>query len=172
MHKASVPACRLHLGAPIGVPLDVDLITLRSRGVVRILVAMVPKALERQVDLGHIFAVACAVKVFDFVFHREPTDFVADPSFAPFFSGDGRMMMWMKRTWATNKDHAISGPSGASTSSEVSNMDVDTSLPPSSANKGKSVAASHVFCSVITSYNANPRTRILNVTDKPRSTPT
>jgi hypothetical protein len=56
-----------------------------------------------------------------------------------------------------DKDHDISGPSGASTSSEVSNMDVDTSLPPSLANKGKSVAASTVFCSVITPYNANSR---------------
>jgi hypothetical protein len=37
-------------------------------------------------------------------------------------------------------------------------MEVDTSLPSSSANKGKSVVDTTVLCSVITPYNANPTT--------------
>jgi hypothetical protein len=56
-----------------------------------------------------------------------------------------------------DKDLDSFGPSEA-TASGASNMDVETSPPSSSANKGKSVAASTVLCSVITPYNANPRT--------------
>jgi hypothetical protein len=47
-----------------------------------------PRALEGQVDdTGPFLAVACAVKLklFGFVFRRELADFVADPSFIPFF---------------------------------------------------------------------------------------
>jgi hypothetical protein len=77
------------VGTLLGVPLDVDLVTLRSHGVVHIFVAMVnPKALEGHVDdFCPFLAVACAVKLkfFSFVFCREPTDFVVDPSFTPFF---------------------------------------------------------------------------------------
>jgi hypothetical protein len=127
---------------------------------VRIYVAMVnPMALEGQVDdRGPFLAVACAVKLklFDFVFRHEPADFVADPSFTPFF--------WRRKgddvdeeDLGNDKDLDSFGPSGA-TASEASNMEVDTSLPSSSANKGKSVAASTVLCSVITPYNTNPRT--------------
>jgi hypothetical protein len=62
---------------------------MQSCGVVRILVAMVnPKALEAQVDdIGPFLAVACTVrlKLFRFVFRREPSEFVADPSFSQFF---------------------------------------------------------------------------------------
>jgi hypothetical protein len=144
----------------LGVPLDVDLVTLRSRGVVRIFVAMVnPKALEGQVDeTGPFLAVACAVKLklFGFVFRREPADFVADPSFTPYF--------WRRKgddvdeeDLGNDKDHDSFGPSGAA-ASEASNMDVDSSLPSSSTNKGKSDAAATVLCPVITPYNAFPRT--------------
>jgi hypothetical protein len=62
---------------------------MRSRGVVRILVAMVnPKALEAQVDdIEPFLVVACAVKLklFTFVFRHEPAEFVADPVFSQFF---------------------------------------------------------------------------------------
>jgi hypothetical protein len=62
---------------------------MRSIGVVCILVAMFnPKALEAQLDdFGPLLAVACAVrlKLFSFVFHREPAEFVADPSFSQLF---------------------------------------------------------------------------------------
>jgi hypothetical protein len=119
-----------------------------------------PKALEGQVDdTGPFLAVACVVKLklFDFVFRREPADFVADPSFTHFFwrrKGDDED----EEDLGNDKDHDSSGASGVP-ASEVSNMDVDTSIPSSSANKGKSVAASTVLCSVITPYNTNPRTQ-------------
>jgi hypothetical protein len=62
----------------LGVPLDIDLVTLRSWGIVRVFVAMVnPMALEGQVDdTGPFLVVACAVKLklFGFVFRREPVD--------------------------------------------------------------------------------------------------
>jgi hypothetical protein len=118
-----------------------------------------PKALEGQVDdTGHFLAVACAIKLklFGFVFRREPADFVADPSFTPYF--------WRRKgddvdeeDFGNDKDRDSFGPSGAM-ASEASNMDVDSSLPSSSTNKGKSDAAATVLCPVITPYNAFPRT--------------
>jgi hypothetical protein len=145
----------------LGVPLDVDLVTLRSRGVVRIFVAMVnPKALEGHVDdNGPFLAMACVVKMklFGFVFRREPADFVADPSFTPFFwrqKGDDMD----EEDLGNDRDRDFSGPSGAPVS-EASNMEVDASMPSSSAGHGKSGAVSSVLCPVITPYNANPRTQ-------------
>jgi hypothetical protein len=95
VHVEGVPYTVRHfhglwaVGTLLGVPLDIDLVTMRSRGVVRILVAMVnPKALEAHVnDIGPFLAVAFAVrlKLFSFVFRREPSEFVADPSFSQFF---------------------------------------------------------------------------------------
>jgi hypothetical protein len=155
----------------LGVPLDIDLVTLRSRGIVRVFVAMVnPKALEGQVDdTGPFLAVACAVKLklFGFVFRREPVDFVADPSFTPFF--------WRRKgddvdeeDLGNDRDHGSSGPSGAP-ASQASNMEVDASMPAPSSDKGKSVAASSVVFPVITPYNANPRTpRGLEIVERVR----
>jgi hypothetical protein len=139
VHVEGVPYTVRHfhglwaVGTLLGVPLDVDIVTLRSHGVVCIFVAMVnPKALEGQVDdTGPFLAMACAVKLklYDFMFHREPADFVADPSFTPYF--------WRRKgddvdeeDLGNDRDHDPSGPSGAP-ASEASNMDVDTSIPSS-----------------------------------------
>jgi hypothetical protein len=78
------------VGSLIGTTLDVDLVSLRSRGVVRILVAMnEPKNLDKQNDiLGYAclgVSVTVQLKGYDFFFHREPHDFVPDEGFTPFF---------------------------------------------------------------------------------------
>jgi hypothetical protein len=78
------------VGSLIGTTLDVDLVSLRSRGVVRILVAMnEPKNLDKQNDiLGYAclgVSVTVQLKGDDFFFHREPVDFVQDEGFTPFF---------------------------------------------------------------------------------------
>jgi hypothetical protein len=105
-----------------------------------------PKALEGQVDYtGPFLAVACDVKLklFDFVFLREPADFVVDPSFTPFF--------WRRKSddvdeedLGNDKDHDSFGPSRA-TASEASNMDVDSSLPSSTVNKRKVSGSFYCF---------------------------
>jgi hypothetical protein len=166
VHVEGVPYTVRHfhglwaVGTFLGVPLDVDLVTMQSRGVVRILVAMVnPKVLEAQTDdIAPFLAVACAVrlKLFSFVFRREPAEFVADPSFSQFF--------WRRKgddmdedDMGNDKDVDPAGPSGAPATG-ISSMEVDTSAPSSSTIPGKSVQVAHVLCPVITPYNASPRT--------------
>jgi hypothetical protein len=78
------------IGSLICTTLDVDLVSLRSHGVVCILVAMnEPKNLEKQNDiLGYpCLGVSITVKLkgYDFFFHREPHDFVPDENFTPYF---------------------------------------------------------------------------------------
>jgi hypothetical protein len=155
VHVEGVPYTVKHfhglwvVGTLIGVTLDVDLVTLQSRGFVHVLVAMEkPKALEKQVDGScPLLVVACALKpkIFYLLFHREPADFV------PFFwrrkGEDGD-----EEDLANDKNHGVSGPSGTS-NSEASNMDVDASHSPTLVNKGKFVVVSPLLC--ITPYNAN-----------------
>jgi hypothetical protein len=74
----------------VGTPVDVDLVTLRSRGVVRVRVAMMdPKNLQNRVDTQgrHCLGVTVAVdfKVYDFLFRQEQPDFVPDTGFVPYF---------------------------------------------------------------------------------------
>jgi hypothetical protein len=78
------------VGSLIGTTLDVDLVSLRSRGVVRILVAMnEPKNLDKQNNiLGYAclgVSVTVKLKGYDFFFRREPHDFLPDEAFTPFF---------------------------------------------------------------------------------------
>jgi hypothetical protein len=119
-----------------------------------------PKALEGQVDdIGPFLAVACAVKLklFDFVFRHEPVDFAVDPSFTSFFwrqKGDDMD----EEDLGNDKDHDSSCPSGAAPASKASNMEVDASIPSSSASKGKSMAVSTVLCPIITPYIDTPGT--------------
>jgi hypothetical protein len=78
------------VGSLIGTTLDVDLVSLRSLGVVRILVAMMePKNLDKfhEVHGCACLGVTVTVKLkgYDLYFRREQPDFVADPGFTPFF---------------------------------------------------------------------------------------
>jgi hypothetical protein len=69
--------------------LDVDLVTLRSCGIVRILIGMMnPKALEKQADVTGLYigvGVVVKLKFFEFLFHREAADFIPDLAFVPYF---------------------------------------------------------------------------------------
>ena len=71
----------------IGTTLDVDLVTYRSRGIVRILVGMLDsKVLEkRTADDGPYVGASCVVRLkeYGFYFSHEPADFVPDPNFVP-----------------------------------------------------------------------------------------
>jgi hypothetical protein len=78
------------VGSLVGTTLDVDLVSLRSMGVVRVLVAMMdPKYLDK---FNEARGCACLgvtatikMKGYDLFFHREKPDFVPDPGFTPFF---------------------------------------------------------------------------------------
>jgi hypothetical protein len=95
VHVEGVPYTVRHfhglwaVGTLIGKTLDVDLFTLRSRGIVRILVALVdPLVLSKSVDAhGPYLRVTATVltKGYEFTFRREKEDFVPDLGFTPFF---------------------------------------------------------------------------------------
>jgi hypothetical protein len=78
------------IGSLIGMTLDVDLVSLKSLGVVRILVAMMePKNLDKTNELQGYACLGVSVTVklkgYDFFFQREQHDFVPDKGFTPFF---------------------------------------------------------------------------------------
>jgi hypothetical protein len=78
------------VGSLIGTTLDVDLVSLRSRGAVRILIPMnEPKNLDKWNEVQGYACLGVSVTVqlkgYDFFFRREPQDFVPDEGFTPFF---------------------------------------------------------------------------------------
>jgi hypothetical protein len=102
VHVEGVPHMVRHflglwaVGSLIGTTLDVDLVSLRSLGVVRILVAMMePKNLDKMNELQGYACLGVSVTVklkgYDFFFRREQPDFIPDKGFTP-FSGSARVM--------------------------------------------------------------------------------
>ena len=95
VHLLGVPYTVRHLlgpwalGSLIGATLDVDLVTLWSRGIVRIQVGMLnSEALEKCVDeSGPYIGAPCVfmLEEYAFFFRREPSDFAPDPNFIPLF---------------------------------------------------------------------------------------
>jgi hypothetical protein len=96
VHVEGVPHTVRHflglwaVGSLIGTTLDVDLVSLRSLGVVRILVAMMEaKNLDKMNELQGYACLGVSVTVklkgYDFFFRREQPDFVPDKGFTPFF---------------------------------------------------------------------------------------
>ena len=103
VHVQGVPYTVRHflglwvVGSLIGTTLDVDLVTLRSQNVVRILVAMIDSSvLDKRVDeRGPYIGASCVIKLreYDFFFRREAGDFIPDPSFVPFSGGVREMIL-------------------------------------------------------------------------------
>jgi hypothetical protein len=154
------------VGSLIGTTLDVDLVSLRSRGVVRILVAMnEPKNLDKPNDiLGYAclgVSVTVQLKGYDFFFRREPVDFVPDEGFTPFF--------WKRKG---DDDAGFDGPGhdnpqndapNRDSSSTSASMDVDKPQGGNSSSHGKSVSQGPVVGSLapmiaVTPINPNPTT--------------
>jgi hypothetical protein len=73
------------VGSLIGTTLDVDLVSLRSLGIIRILVAMRdPSALEK--DNGCLQVIPLLqLNGYRFRFRREAAGFKPDPRFRPYF---------------------------------------------------------------------------------------
>ncbi|KAI4989472.1 hypothetical protein ZWY2020_036789 [Hordeum vulgare] len=94
LHVDGVPHTVRHflglwaVGTLMGKTLDVDLISLRRRGVVRILVAMTNTQIlaKDKDDAGPFVATDVVVKLkgYAFTFRREPTGYTPDPDFVPF----------------------------------------------------------------------------------------
>ena len=95
VHVQGVPYTVRHflgfwaIGSLIGMTLEVDLATYRSRGIVHILVGMVNShVLEKKTSsAGTYVGTACVVRLkeYEFIFHRETADFVPASGFVPFF---------------------------------------------------------------------------------------
>jgi hypothetical protein len=78
------------VGSLIGSTLDVDLVSLRSQGIVRILIAMRDLAtLQKDVDEANnpCLEVVASLKLngYRLRFRKQPSHYVADPGFRPFF---------------------------------------------------------------------------------------
>ena len=152
VHVQGVPYTIRHflglwaVGSLIGTTLDVDLVTLRSQNIVRILVGMIDSSvLEKRVDeKGPYIGAACVIKLgeYDFFFRRESTDFIVDPSFVPFF--------WRRKGDDPDPDAAgnAKGPSGSmdqasapgGSGSQSSNMEVDANVSSGAPVAGHSAA--------------------------------
>lgn len=147
VHVQGVPYTVRHflglwaLGSLIGTTLNVDLLTLRSRGIVRIKIGMLnSKSLDKFVDnAGSCIGATCVIKLksYDFFFRREPADFVPDPAFVPFFwrrKSDDADDEEMGKEKGVDSSLGLSGLTG----SQSSNMEVDANLASSTLfNNGK-----------------------------------
>jgi hypothetical protein len=148
--------------------MDVDLVSLWSLGVLRILVAMMdPKYLDK-----YNGAQGCAClgvtttikyKVYNLLFHRELPDFVPDPRFTPFF--------WKKKGDDSGKDGP--GPNnddvdapGHNSSTSTACMDIDNPSSSNSSLHGKTILGGsgdgseggRVYSIAVTPLNPNPMT--------------
>jgi hypothetical protein len=150
----------------IGTTLDVDLVSLRSLGVVRILVAMMePKNLDKfhEVHGCACLGVTVTVKLkgYDLYFCREQPDFVADPGFTPFF--------WKKKGDDSGNDGA--GPDAddmdaprRNITNSAARMDIDNLQSSNSSSHGNTVLdgsscapGGDVLSSIaVTPFNPNP----------------
>jgi hypothetical protein len=128
------------VGSLIGTTLDVDLVSLRSLGVVRILVAMMePKNLDKfhEVHGCACLGVTVTVKLkgYDLYFRREQPDFVVDPGFTPFF--------WRKKGDDSGNDGA--GPDADDmdaprrNSNSAARMDIDNPQSSNGSSHGNTV---------------------------------
>jgi hypothetical protein len=108
LHVDGVPHIVRHflglwvVGSLMGKTLDVDLLSLRRRGIVRILVAMFDsKLLDSKRDDVGLFVqsdVVVKLKGYEFRFRREPVGYVSEPDFVPF--------IWKKRDDSGGDDDA------------------------------------------------------------------
>jgi hypothetical protein len=146
VHVEGVPHTVRHflglwaVGSLIGTTLDVDLVSLRSFGVVRILVAMMePKNLDKwnEVQGYACLGVSVTVKLkgYTIFFRHEQQDFVPDHGFTPFF--------WKRKGDASNDgpgqyNDGTNPPSHDSTPTSA-NMEVDKPQANNNASHGKSV---------------------------------
>jgi hypothetical protein len=178
LHVDGVPHTVRHflglraVGSLMGKTLDVDLLSLRCHGVVRILVAMFDSKLlkSKSDEFGHFVNSDVVVKLkgYEFRFRREPAEYIPEPDFVPF--------IWRQ------KDEG-GGDDGANGKDPDDAMDTSDSLPAPSgtvlpiAQTGTSttshsgVSRSATLQMVVTPFNPNPQTpKALEVVEKLRKT--
>uniref|UniRef100_A0ACD5WF51 Uncharacterized protein n=1 Tax=Avena sativa TaxID=4498 RepID=A0ACD5WF51_AVESA len=145
------------VGGLMGNTLDVDLFSLRKRGIVRILVEMFDTKvfLKEKDSLGH-FIVSDAVvkhKVFEFRFRIEPEGYIPEPEFVPF--------LWRKGDDDADDDANGKHLEDAMDTSEavIANQGVgsgSSSAVQGTATTSSSQGVQRVFA--VTPFNANPVT--------------
>ena len=99
VHVTGVPYPLRHflglwaVGTLVGATIDIDLFTLRRRGIVRMLVGMLPGVEFKERDAQGPFIRTEGVlklKDYEFTFRPEPEGFIPDAGFTPFaWKGDG-----------------------------------------------------------------------------------
>ncbi|XP_051179109.1 uncharacterized protein [Lolium perenne] len=163
VHVEGVPHTVRHflglwaVGSLLGKTLDVDLVSLRRRGLVRVFVAMVDSSIlvkKKDGSEGPMMSdVVVKLKGYEFRFTREPAGYVAEPDFVPFIwkrkDGDSEDGRGKDIDDAMDTSEPALGPS-ASTSQQqpVSRT--------GAAQNGKPPAASTHYA--VTPFNPNPQT--------------
>jgi hypothetical protein len=177
LHVDGVPHTLRHflglwaVGSLLGKTVDVDLLSLRRRAVVRIQVAMIDaKVLEKISDSGKIIKsdVVVKLKAFEFRFRREPEDYVPEPDFIP--------LIWIKKDDADDEgDGNDAGDDDAMDTSEA-RAGPSTSMAPLGAVGGGGNQTSGGSRSVsammaLTPFNPNPQTpKAKEIVDRLRRT--
>ncbi|KAI4991237.1 hypothetical protein ZWY2020_039608 [Hordeum vulgare] len=146
----------------IGSTIDVDLLALRRRGIVRILVGMVADDCFRKTDaLGPYIKTTgvLVLKGYAFTFRPEAADFIPEPDFVPFFwerkekddpadkGSEGR-----DETGHKGKQSSTTGNLGAT------DMAIDTNSGQSSTHVQSASVAHLLNGMAITPINHNPQT--------------
>jgi hypothetical protein len=170
VHVEGVPHAVRHfhglwaVGSLVGAPQDVDLVTLRSRGIVRIQLASFDASsfTANSDDSGQYARAVVMIRLYgyEFRFRLEAPDFVPDPMFKPHF--------WKKKDDDVDGDTSFDGTGKQPESSvrhvgtSVTSMDVDSAKVAGATPSGKTVtlslepAGNHLIA--VTLYNPYPRT--------------
>ncbi|KAI4965533.1 hypothetical protein ZWY2020_051608 [Hordeum vulgare] len=168
VHVSGVPPSKRHflglwaVGTLIGSTIDVDLLALRRRGIVCILVGMVADDCFRKIDaLGPYIKTTSVLvlKGYAFTFRPEDADFIPEPDFVPFFwerkekddpadkGSEGR-----DETGHKGKQSSTCGNLGAT------DMAIDTNSGQSSTHVQSASVAHLLNGMAITPINQNPHT--------------
>ncbi|KAK1644768.1 hypothetical protein QYE76_062573 [Lolium multiflorum] len=177
LHVDGVPHTLRHflglwaVGSLLGKTVDVDLLSLRRRAVVRIQVAMIDaKVLEKISDSRKIIKsdVVVKLKAFEFRFRREPEDYVPEPDFIP--------LIWIKKDDAD--DDGDGNDAGDEDAMDTSEARVGPSTSVSAigavgAGGSQSAGGTRSVQAVmaLTPFNPNPQTpKAMEVVDRLRRT--
>uniref|UniRef100_A0ACD5Z868 Uncharacterized protein n=1 Tax=Avena sativa TaxID=4498 RepID=A0ACD5Z868_AVESA len=173
LHVEGVPHCLRSfwglwaVGGLMGLTQDVDLFSLRRRGVVRILVTMNDTSVFSQLSdaLGHYLKtyVVVQLKAYELRFSLEPAGYAPEPEFVPF--------LWRKRDEDHDDDTNGKGPNDAMDMSDstgglqdigVGSSSAQTgqgdSVPPFSTHRAQLSSQGSAPLIAVTPFNPNPST--------------
>jgi hypothetical protein len=141
------------VGSLIGSTLDVDLVSLRSQGIVRVLIAMRDlTTLQKDMDEDNVpcLEVVASLKLngYRLRFHRQPAQYIPDPGFRLFF--------WKEASDGDGPDGFGDDMANEQSSGVPQDGAMDVDAAPQAA--GSTSTAAPVLQRAVTPYNHSPYT--------------